>query len=56
MDRRGREFLTGGRGSTDVEVRMMSHGIRVLELQIGQHAISLPPFNKTWRLMRKEIT
>lgn len=28
-----------GRGSTDVEARTLGHLIRVLELQIGPHAI-----------------
>lgn len=32
-----------GRGSTDVEARTLGHLIRVLELQIGPHAILLRP-------------
>lgn len=44
VERRGREFLTGGCGFTAVETRILGHVVRVLELgQTGQHAISLLP-------------
>ena len=55
VERRGREFLPGGHGSTDVGgPESLGHIIGVLESETGQHALSLPAFNKSWRLMRKE--
>ena len=53
VERRGREFLTGGCGSTDTAARILCHVTRVSNYRL----VNMPPLyslqNKTWRLMRK---